>query len=251
MMSKATRFLSCLLIGCMAMSAVSFGADAVEESMITVSGGESQAKEISSVSMPMEAINIMPTSATISETVTPTSDDWECTVLNADSYKQVMIDEMGMTSEEAEQKTQQLFSKWGLNSNGRASNYQTVKFSRYKHPGSYTRYEVRFGFTAIMTSGSTPLFVSVDSVWANATKSGNYEFDPGSLTAYKKSSTAVQMDCDGYIVVPVQNGVAVGTSISTSSLINAGFSYSHTSSSTMYYRYYASCYEEVHPTWMS
>ncbi|MDO4174425.1 MAG: hypothetical protein Q4D42_06640 [Eubacteriales bacterium] len=184
------------------------------------------------------------------EGIALSSDDWECTVLDEESYKQFLIEDMGMGIDEAERKAQEHFAKWGK-FNARASDYQTVLFSRYRHPGSFTRYEVRFGFVAVMTTGSTPLFVSIDSKYSNPVNSGGYTFDKGAQSAIITNSTTVKMNYDGYVTVAVQNGYATGSSISVSSLVGAGFQYSTSTSGTDYYRYYLSCYDTVRPSWVS
>lgn len=245
MKSTWKRLASGILASCMATSMVAFAADTSENIYANV---ETDNISTEFLAIPETAVDIF--NVTVSENGTPVLDGWDVTVLDEKSYRDTLVNDVGLSLSEAEQRTAEMFSASNSISPRRADR-QTVKFSRYRKPGGYSQYEIRFGFVAVMTTGSTPLFVSIDSKYANASGNGKYTFSAGAKSAVITNSTTVKMDYDGYVEVPVVNGYASGTNISASGLVNAGFQYSRSSSSTKYYRAYVSCYDTVRPSWVS
>lgn len=252
MKSTWKRLASGILAGCMATSMVAFAADTSEMSNVNLASNEKAA--IGAPDLAFSVVDI-PSSVSFNETVSLDSDNWEVTVLDESSYAQSLIDNLDMSPEDAVAEAHKCFSELAApNSNtvARRADAQYVQFQSYVYPTTAWAnkgWGVRYGFTAIMTTGSTPIFKSISAKWAKAYGSGPHTYSGDSISAMVVDTTHAKIAGGGDVLIKMNGSVSASGSYSQSTIKGWGFSATTTISGTLYYRKYVSFNKTFRPAW--
>lgn len=257
-MSKMKRLMSSLLLGCIVTSTMSLGANAAELSADTINQPEKVCIEtenaaIGNPELVFTATDVVDVGLTMDDFVSLSSDDWEVTVLDEESYKQSLIENFDMSPSEAAAKSRSLFvgAKGGV-SPRIGSDEQYVQFQSYAYPSTTWKnkgWGLRYGFQAIMSDGSNPVFRRIHSKWAKVCGSGPHTYEPDTLAASVKSTTRAQIAGGGDLIIAVKGNVSVKGGFSVPTIKSWGFELSSSVSGTYYYRKYISFNKTFRPAW--
>lgn len=259
MKSTWKRLASGILASCMATSMVAFAADTSEVSNINLAPNEKTA--IGAPDLAFSVVDI-PSSVSFDETVSLDSDNWEVTVLDENSYAQSLIDNLDMSPEDAAAEAHKCFSELAASNSTQTASLdgavvqradaQYVQFQSYVYPTTAWAnkgWGVRYGFTAIMTTGSTPLFKSISAKWAKACGSGPHTYSGDSLSAMVVDTTHAKIAGGGDVLIKMNGSVSASGGYSQSTIKGWGFSVTTTISGTLYYRKYVSFNKTFRPAW--
>lgn len=175
--------------------------------------------------------------------------------MDEEAYKQSLIENFDMSPSEATVKSHAFFvGAGGGISPLLASDEQYIQFQSYAYPNTTWKnngWGVRYGFQAVMTDGSTPVFRRIESKWAKAYGSGPHTYESDTLAASVKSTTQAQIAGGGDLVIAVKGNASVTGGYSVSSIKGWGFELSGSVSGTYYYRKYISFNKTFKPSWVS
>lgn len=243
-MGKLNRLLSGMMVGLIAISSISIGANATDIRASRDSYDDINSEEVSAnkdiIFNSLPSADISPT-IVVDEVISADSTTWTETILDEETYATLLIEKSGMDADSARSLAHETFLELEReNSKARSTQKVVTTVSQTYYPSSGCKsygMGIEYGFYAYKSSGSTSVYEEVWSPWAVTAGSGPHVYVGAGVSA-RVSGGSVYFNANGNLEVAVQNSYSVQGNISSGTLVNIGFSASYTVGITTYYRRY-------------